>query len=229
VAMPDQQKRLISGQTALTALTLAGDTGPGTGPMARAFAFLQAQGVSLPDPNTMSQTAWRQLLQKNLLRFAQDNARRAGTDLGLETQLHSNANVDEMLPAANRHVLVQDLGILKRDIAQTHEMPAASGTGDAVKHIGEFSGKVAPEAFMWNEYSDKERAEIEAKYAKDGQSDKLHRSLDLAVRGGHIPDPRKSPPPAAATPPAPTPAGVLGMPRAPLAMAQPQNALAAYA
>ena len=66
------------------------------------------------------------------------------------------------MPAANRDVLLQDLGILKRDIAQTREMPQASANGDVVKHVGSFSANTAPEAFMWNEYSKTERTAIKA-------------------------------------------------------------------
>jgi hypothetical protein len=80
-------------------------------------------------------------------------------------------------------------------------MPAASGTGDVVKHIGSFPANTAPEAFMWNTYSQPERDAIEADYAKKGQTQKLHDSLEMAVRRGAIPDPRKAPPPAAVAPP----------------------------
>ena len=211
--MKAQQDRLIFGQHALEALKLAQDTGPGTGAMAKAFAFLQAQGVVTPEQGKMSATDYRQLLVKNLLRFAQDAGKSSGTDLGLETKLHENANADEMLPLANRTVLLQDMGILKRDIAQTQEMPQPSATGDVMKHVGSFSGKIAPEAFMWNEYSKPERDAIEADYAKKQQTQKLHDSLELAVRRGFIPDPRKAvaapppvvPPAAKASPPQPNP------------------------
>ncbi len=222
MAMPDQQKRLIAGQSALEALRLA-DTGPGTGFVARANAFLKAQGITTEAKGALSDTDYRQLLQKNLLRFAQSAGRSSGTDLGLETQIHSNANADEMLAGANRHVLIQDLGILKRDIAQTRQMPKPSVSGEAVGHVGSFSAKTAPEAFMWDTYSQPERDAIEADYAKKGQTDKLHRSLEMAVKDGSIPDPRKTAP--AARPPAAAPPRVTGRPDA---MAQP-NALAAYA
>lgn len=196
-AMPDQQKRLIAGQSALDALKLA-DTGPSTGFVARANAFLKAQGVTTVPQGQLSDTDYRQLLQKNLLRFAQNNGQSAGTDLGLKTKLESNANADEMLAGANRHVLIQDMGILKRDIAQTQEMPEPSATGAVVKHIGSFPANTAPEAFMWNHYTKDERSAIEAQYAKDGKTQQLHDSLALAVKRGAIPDPTK---PATATPP----------------------------
>jgi hypothetical protein len=207
LAMPDQQKRLIAGQSALEALKLA-DTGPSTGFFARAYAFLKAQGITTVERGQLSDTDYRQLLQKNLLRFAQSSGRSSGTDLGLETKIHENANVDDMLAGANRHVLIQDLGILKRDIAQTQEMPASGPAGSVVKHVGEFSTKTAPEAFMWDTYTPPERAEIEAKYARDGKTKQLHDSLELAVRRGAIPDPRKPatpPPPAVPPPPAQNP------------------------
>jgi len=215
-AMGDQQKRLIAGQSALDALRLA-DTGPSTGFFARAYAFLKAQGITTVPQGQLSDTDYRQLLQKNLLRFAQSSGQASGTDLGLETKLHANANVDEMLAAANRHVLMQDLGIHKRDIAQTQEMPAASGVGDVVKHLGSFSANIAPEAFMWNAYTPAERDAIEAQYAKDGQTKKLHDSLELAVKRGDIPDPRKAPPPPAAAAPSPPPAVTAPPPSPPAA------------
>ena len=206
LAMPDQQKRLIAGQSALEALKLA-DTGPATGFVARVNAFFKAQGITPVPQGQLTDTDYRQLLQKNLIRFAQSSAKTTGTDLGLETQLHANANVDDMLAGANRHVLIQDLGILKRDIAQTQEMPTSGPAGSVVKHVGDFSTKTAPEAFMWDTYRPEERAAIEAQYAKDGKTQQLHDSLELAVRRGAIPDPRKAVavPPAVVTPPAPPP------------------------
>jgi len=220
LGMSDQQKRLIAGQSALEALNLA-NTGPSTGFFARAYAFLQAQAPNTTPPQgNLSSTEYRQLLVKNLLRFAQSGAKVSGTDLGLEAQLHSNANADEMLAGANRHVLLQDLGILKRDIAQTKEMPAPSGNADVIKHLRDFSSNTAPEAFMWDTYSPAERDAIEARYAKEGHTDKLHHSLEIAVRHGLIPDPRK----AAQTPPQPAPPPVPdGRPHAAI---MPQNMLA---
>jgi hypothetical protein len=205
-AMGEQQKRLIAGQSALDALKLA-DTGPSTGFFARAYAFLKAQGITTVERGQLSDTDYRQLLQKNLLRFAQDNGSKAGTDLGLETKLHSNANADEMLAGANRHVLIQDMGILKRDITQTQEMPEPSPTGAVVKHIGSFPANTAPEAFMWNHYTQPERDAIEKEYKDKGQTERLHDSLALAVKRGAIPDPRKAapPPPPAAVVPRPAP------------------------
>lgn len=204
MAMGDQQKRLIAGNSALEALKLA-DTGPSTGFFARAYAFLKAQGITTVERGQLSDTDYRQLLQKNLLRFAQSSGKASGTDLGLETQIHSNANVDDMLAGANRHVLIQDLGVLKRDIAQTQEMPAPGG-GAVVKHFGDFPANTAPEAFMWNHYTQPERDAIEAQYAKDGKTQQLHDSLALAVKRGAIPDPRKAapvvPPPPVVRPPA---------------------------
>lgn len=227
VAMPDQQKRLIAGQHAMDALKLA-DTGPSTGFFARANAFLKAQGITTVPQGQLSDTDYRQLLQKNLLRFAQSSAQGVSphTDLGLSTKLESNANADEMLAGANRTVLLQDMGVLKRDIAQTQEMPPASVNGDVVKHIGSYSANTAPEAFMWNSYSPEERAAIEAQYAKDGQTQKLHNSLEKAVRLGAIPDPRKAPQPPRATTGMASPSPLT--PPTNYAAA-PTNALSAYA
>jgi hypothetical protein len=214
--MNDQQKRLIAGQSALDALKLA-DTGPSTGFFARAYAFLKAQGFTTVERGQLSDTDYRQLLQKNLLRFAQSAGKASGTDLGLETQLHANANADEMLAGANRHVLIQDMGVLKRDIAQTQEMPEPSATGSVVKHLGSFPANTAPEAFMWNHYTQPERDAIEKEYKDKGQLKKLDDSLNLAVKRGAIPDPSKAPPPATTTSPprstAPGPQSFLAPPQ----------------
>jgi hypothetical protein len=174
------------------------------------YAFLQAQAPSLlTDRGNMSDTAWRQVLQKQLLRFAQDSGKRAGTDLGLETQLHSNANVDAMLPAANKHVLQQDLGILRRDVAQTLTMPEPSGTGDVVKHLKNFSNDTDPRGFFWGDY---DKGERDAILKEVGSGTKAREKLDKAIELGHqhglfqvpaaAPKAATAPPPAAAPPPA---------------------------
>lgn len=203
LAMEDQQKRLIAGNSALEALKLA-STGPGTATTSRIYSFLQAQSPGGATPQgALSDTAWRQVLVKNLLRFAQSSSPRASTDQQLSTQIESNPNPEQLAPAIH-HILVQDMGVLKRSIAQTQEMPTGGPAGSVVKHVGEFSTKFAPEAFMWNHYTDAERTAIKKDYADKGKLQQLEDAVHLAIRRGAIPPP---PParPAVVAPPPPAP------------------------
>ncbi|HEY2417119.1 MAG TPA: hypothetical protein VGH84_04315 [Steroidobacteraceae bacterium] len=155
--MGAMNKRSIAGKAALDALELA-RSGPGTGGFARAYAFAQAQGIPLPnvsDPNAYSSQAAWQVLAKNLLRFAQDSSKGSNTDLGLETQLHSNANAEDMLPAANRHVVIQDMGVLRQQMAMVKGQDS-SGTGyrDRTKN---FPTDTDRNAFAWDLMTPSER------------------------------------------------------------------------
>ena len=213
-AMPAQRARLLAGESALQALQLAG-TGPGTGTVAKIKAFFEAQGTTAPPQGNMSDVDYRQVLAKNLLRFAQTNGATAGTDLGLETQLHSNANADDMLPNANRHVLVQDLGVLRRDMSQTDAMPQGAA---AIDHVKTFGNTMDARAFSFGDMSPAERSGVIAQLNaqdlavdKTGQShpnmDKFRASLNVALKSGRVqPDPAS----AATAPAAAAPVSVQG-------------------
>ena len=179
-AMPEQQRNIVAGQTALDALRLA-RTGPGTDTVNHMKAFLLAQGIDLGaiDPNS---TAAYEIARKNLLRFAQGSAQRSlGTDLGLTTQLQSNANVENMLNSANDHILVQDMGLAKQRIAQTLEAPQG-GVGMG-QHTQNFTNTTDPRAFAWDLYSPAERNAIIAEASKTkGGLDKLDKSLEIAAK-----------------------------------------------
>lgn len=184
-AVQDQQKRLIAGESALEAMKLAA-TGPGTGWFANAKAYLEARGEDTSGTQGLSEAAARQVLQKQLLRFADNQSKASGTDLRLETQLHSNANPD-MLASANRHVLVQDIGILRRDMAMNKTMPQGEA---ALDHVKSFPTDTDPRAFAYDVMTKAERDAIRAQLAKDpaGQA-KFNRSLQIAHEQGLIKTP----------------------------------------
>jgi hypothetical protein len=236
-AIAGQNTRLTAGQNAMEALQMAGNyTGAGTGTAASLYAWLQARGgtgsgslgtggYAVPQGN-MSETAWREVLAKNLLRFAQDQGRASGTDLGLETNLASQANADRILPSANRHILIQDIGTLRQQMAQTRAMPDP-GAGTVRDHIASYPTNTDRRGFAWDYYSQPERDAIEAEVHKKGPAAEkaLDRAIEDAVKYHFIPDPRQAPKAAApASPPPARPAP----PRVPVTMNQP-NALAAYA
>jgi len=194
--MPDQQRNLVAGQAALDALKLA-RTGPGTSFVNQAKAFAQAQGIDIfggSDPNS---TAAYQVARKNLLRFAQSNGSRVGTDLGLSTQLESNPNVDQMVNAANDEVLKKDMGLARQRVAQTLEATTGSvgkqgGVGMG-NHVSQFTANTDPRAFAWDLYSQDEQNKIIAEVSKTkGGLDKLDRSLELAAKHGLIKLPQAS-------------------------------------
>jgi hypothetical protein len=154
-AVPEQQKRLIAGESAMEAMKLAA-TGPGTGWFANAKAYLEARGETPEGTDGLSPAAARQVLQKQLLRFADNQSKAAGTDLRLETQMHSNANPD-MLASANRHVLVQDIGILRRDMAMNKTMPQ---NAEALDHVKNFPTNTDPRAFAFDVMTPDERGQV---------------------------------------------------------------------
>ena len=166
----DQRRTLQAGESALEALRLAkGYTGPGTDFTSRASAFLQAQAPDLFVPQGgMTDTAWRQVLAKNLLRFAQNSGIRGNTDLGLSEQLKGSANVDAMLPAANEHVLIQDIGLARQRMAQTMLMPPPSTEADVVNHMKSYTGNTDYRGFSWDLMSQAARDAIEAEAKKSG-------------------------------------------------------------
>lgn len=203
----DQRNILQAGESAIEALRLAkGYTGPGTNFTSRASAFLQAQAPDLFVPQGgMTDTAWRQVLAKNLLRFAQNSGLRGNTDLGLTEQLKGSANVDDMLPAANEEVLTKDIGRQRQRVAQTALMPSASVNGDVVNHIKNYSGDTDPRGFAWDLMSQSERDAIEAEVKKSGPD--AVRRLTKAIHDGiatGVTKPPGAPPPAATTTPATT-------------------------
>lgn len=181
--MPGQQRNLVAGSTALQALRLAQSTGPGTADVNRIKSFLIAQGV--PGAGNIDPTSpvAYEIARKNLLRFAQDASTRSGTDLGLATQLQSNANTDTMLKAANEHILVQDMGQARQRVAQTLEAPQG-GVGMG-KHMQNFTNNTDYRGFSWDLYSPSERdAMIAAAKKTPGAYDKLMKSIAIAGRNG---------------------------------------------
>jgi hypothetical protein len=166
----DQRKTLQAGESALEALHLAkGYTGPGTAFTSSAAAFLQANAPDLFVPQgAMTDAGWRQVLAKNLLRFAQNSGIRGNTDLGLTEQLKGSANVDEMLPAANEHVLVQDIGLARQRMAQTMLMPPPSLQGDVINHMRNYTGNTDYRGFSWDLMRQPERDAIETEAKKSG-------------------------------------------------------------
>lgn len=176
-ALPDQQKRLIAGESALEAMKLAA-TGPSTGWVANVKAWLEARGEDTSGTQGLSEAAARQVLQKQLLRFADNSAKGAGTDLRLETQIHSNANPD-MLASANRHVLLQDIGILRRDMALNKQMPQGEA---ALEHVKNFPTDTDPRGFAFDVMTPQERRavinDVDAKDKAADPSGKTHPNRD---------------------------------------------------
>src|SRR5215472_6773908 len=200
-ALPSQQTNLIAGKAALDALKLA-RTGPGTSFVNQVKAFAHAQGVYIqrdPQTNTVptDPTVAYQVARKNLLRFAQGNGSRIGTDLGLATQLESNPNVDQMVNAANDQVLKKDMGVARRNVAATLEAQSGDvgksrGVGWA-DHIAKFTNETDPVAFAWDLLTGDERNRHIAEVSKvKGGLDKLDKSLELAAKHGLINIPQQA-------------------------------------
>jgi len=148
--MGDWNRRATAGESALEALELVRGTGPMQDKFQRMYAFAQANGITPGvKPGDYTRTDAYQVLAKNLLRFAQDASSRSGTNLGLETQLHSNANVEDMLPGANRHVVLQDMGILRQQMAMQKGHPDKSGAGYG-ERTSKFPTDTDPIAFAWD-------------------------------------------------------------------------------
>jgi len=199
--LPSQQTNLIAGKAALDALKLA-RTGPGTSFVNQVKAFAQAQGLDIwrdPQTNTVptDPTVAYQVARKNLLRFAQGNGSRIGTDLGLATQLESNPNVDQMVNAANDQVLKKDMGVARRNVAATLEAQSGDvgksrGVGWA-DHIAKFTNETDPVAFAWDLLTGDERNRHIAEVSKvKGGLDKLDKSLELAAKHGLINIPQQA-------------------------------------
>jgi hypothetical protein len=210
-AMPDQQRSLQAGTAALQAIQLA-RTGPGTGTSNAMKAFMVAQGIGGADAIDGS-TEQYQIARKNLLRFAQSNGGKVGTDLGLSTQLESNPNVDTLLNSVNDHILKQDIGLARQRIAQTMTAPGQGGTGKTEfgqgmgEHVQNFTAKTDPVAFAWDLLTPAERQEHLDQIAKqEGGHAKWERSMKIARDTGAWSRPATPPPaPRAATPPPPNP------------------------
>jgi hypothetical protein len=221
-ALPDQKRNITAGEAALEALQHA-HAGPGTAASAKAKAFMIAQGIpgsGFIDSNDVMQ---RQIAQKNLLRFAQGNGGKVGTDLGLTTQLDSNANVDTMLNSTVDHILKRDLGMARQRMVMALAAPDRGtgktefGTGMG-EHTRNFTPQTDPMAFAWDKLSPGERqAHLEQIKKVEGGEKKWERSMELARKYGAFQVPTApAPAPAAAAPaPAPTAPTVVVRPQPP--------------
>lgn len=201
-AVPDQKKNVIAGESALEALHLTRG-GPSTAKWQQIRSFAQTYGIPIGSSESAENY---DLARKNLLRFAQNQSKASGTDLGLETTLHSSANVTDMVQSAAEHVVIQDLGIARQRIAQTLEAPAR---GDNYgEHTKSFTGQTDPRGFAWDLYSPEQRATIlkDAKGTKGGE-EKLNRAIELADKHGLIRVPNQR-----AAKPAPTTAAPAAAP-----------------
>ena len=234
MAAPDQRKNLQAGENAFEALRMAGNyTGAGTGTAAALYSWLQARAPQWAIPQgEMTDTAWRQVLAKNLLRFAQESGLRMNTDLGMSEALKGTANADTILPNANREILINDIGNARQRLAQTLLMPSPSGDGAVVSHFQNYTSDTDPRAFAWDLRSADERQAIEDEVAKDksGKAEKrLNKGLEDAYRLGLIklPQQRSEAAPASTGGPPAAPNPVVSAPTNALAMATPANALAA--
>jgi hypothetical protein len=209
-AMPEQQKSLTAGLAALEALKLA-RTGPGTATSNAVKSFMIAQGISGADLVDQGPEQY-QIARKNLLRFAQANGGKVGTDLGLSTQLESNANVDTLLNSVNDHIMKQDIATLRQHIAQTQTAPGAGGTGKTEfgegmgAHVQNFTPKTDRMAFAWDLLTPAERQEHLDQISKqEGGKEKWERSMKIARDTGAWSLPRVARPPVVVRPPSPNP------------------------
>jgi len=191
-AMPDAQKNLAAGEAALEALQLA-RSGPGTATANKWKSFMIAQGIPGAELLDTGGVEAYQIARKNLLRFAQSNGGRVGTDLGLATQIESNPNVETMLSGVNDHILKQDIGLAKQRVAQTLTAPGQGGLGTTEfgkgmgAHLQNFTAKTDPLAFAWDKLLPEERqAHIDQVSKQQGGLDKLKRSLKIANDTGMI-------------------------------------------
>jgi hypothetical protein len=131
-----------------------------------------------------------QVARKNMLRFAQANGASIGTDLGLATQLESNANIETLLKGANRHILVQDLGLARQRMAQTLTAPPGGNGqtdfGDGMaEHVKNFIPQTDWHAFAWDIMDPKERgAYLETIKDNKTMKDKFDRSMRAARDSG---------------------------------------------
>jgi hypothetical protein len=190
-AIPDAKRNEAAGVAALQALEYA-HTGPGTGNVAAVRNFMITQGIPGYQFLDSTQDEQRQIAKKNLLRFAQSSGAKAGTDLGLTTQLESNANVDTMLQTVNTHILKGDLGLARQRIAQQLTAPD-KGTGKTEfgdgqgEHVKNFTSQTDPVAFAWDKLDENERAAHLAAIAKvQGGMEKWKRSMKIARDTGLI-------------------------------------------
>lgn len=166
LAIPALRDNHTATVTALQALRLSNmSSGPTSSWKAKAMALLEANGLSPGDPTKMSETDWRQVAQKNLLRLAEGKAG-GRTDMGLETALQANPNMDSMLANANEHVLIQDLGRLRQRMVQNMTIPRSGGNA-AINHVKNYGAETDYRGFAWDMMSKAERDKILKEVEKD--------------------------------------------------------------
>ena len=175
-AVPGINTGLQNLTTAKQALALT-QTGRSTEAVHNFYSFLKSQGLS---PGFLDNDVTQyDIARKAMLAYASGQGKAAGTDLGLEAQLHSNASPDIDQSAAD-HVINQNIGLQRQKLAQVMEAPAGGvGYGN---HVTNFTGKTDPRAFAWDVYSPAERAAIIAQSKTvEGGYQKLKDSLKIAV------------------------------------------------
>jgi hypothetical protein len=186
--VPNIQTGLTNLNTAKEALALT-QSGRSTEAVHNFYSFLKSQGIA-PAFKDGDVTQY-DIARKAMLAFASTTAGGSGTNLGLESQLHSNASMDIDQSAAD-HVLNQNIGLQRMKLAQVMEAPkGGSGYG---QHVTNFGNDNDPRAFAWDKYTPAQRQEIiiEASKTKGGL-DKLDHSLEIAAKHRLISIPKAAP------------------------------------
>jgi hypothetical protein len=171
------QTGLTNLQTAKEALNLT-HTGRSTEAVHNFYSFLKAQGITPPFGD--GDVTNYDIARKAMLAYASSQGAAGGTNLGLETALHSQASTDIDQSAAD-HVINQNIGLQRMKLAQVMEAPPG-GAGYGA-HASTFANDNDPRAFAWDVYTPPERQQIITEVSKTkGGLEKLDHSLEIAAR-----------------------------------------------
>jgi hypothetical protein len=160
-SVPQLRGSLNAGKNAWDALQLAGNAGPGTAWQTQWSAFAQAHGLPIGQQAVAYQEA-----RKYLLNWARSQVGGGpSTDLGLETALHANPNVEDMLLPAVQDTLLNGIGTARQRLAMIEHAPP--GGVDFPGYQQQYLGETDPRGFTWNMRDRADQQRIAAAVAAD--------------------------------------------------------------
>jgi hypothetical protein len=160
-SVPQLRGSLNAGKNAWDALQLAGNAGPGTAWQTQWSAWAQAHGLPIGQQSVAYQEA-----RKYLLNWARSQVGGGpSTDLGLETTLHANPNIEDMLMPAVKDTLLNGMGTARQRLAMIEHAPP--GGYDFPGYQQQYLSETDPRGFTWNMRDAADRARIAAAVGAD--------------------------------------------------------------
>jgi hypothetical protein len=163
-----------------------------------------AQTLGFANTETMNEQQLFELMHKYTTRAAVDAAGGSSTDLGKKIQEEANAGTS-LANSTNMEILRNDMGKVMQGVAANLEQKDPRGL-DYLDTRAKHNLATDPRGFVWDTYSDAEKAKIRAEVGERGAAhDKVAKALGIVLRHPELQItgilPQRPPAPAANPPP----------------------------